>query len=322
MGQGQGGVHHAVDAGLQGRGEHLLRGDVGDIRLTGEGHVVARLPDVALRQLHRQVGAQGVGVVEGLEVQLVQLLHPAGQGLDVLVPLVHAPAVAGDADRLEDGLPQLFHRLILRQVREHLLRPTGDGDGGDAPGEAAAHLQAVKVLQRRAAGLLGPDDAAVVHALEILRVAGGDGQIRRPLQGIVVVKVAPPQRHSVEHVVCGVEVLHPAQLVVAPVHHHLPAAGGIGLPGAEAGEEGALHRGGDHQRLALLDVQAHLHQQLGVFLQLFFHGFHILPSFPRVSLPKAHCRASSQQSKAAAAGIQKTFTIPPPGPSAGRSAWR
>ena len=72
VGQGQGGVHHAADAGLQGRGEHLLRGDVGDIRLTGEGHVVARLPDVALRQLHRQVRAQGVGVAEGLEVQLVQ----------------------------------------------------------------------------------------------------------------------------------------------------------------------------------------------------------------------------------------------------------
>ena len=46
--------------------------------------------------------------------------------------------------------------------------------------EAAAHLEAVKVLQGLAAGLLGPDDPAAVHALEVLRVAGGDGQIRRP----------------------------------------------------------------------------------------------------------------------------------------------
>ena len=240
----------------------------------------------------------------------------------MLVPLVHAPAVAGDADRPEDGLPQPLHGLVLRQIREHLLCPAGDGDGGDAPGEAAAHLQPVKVLQRPSAGLLGPDDAAVVHALEILRVTGGDGQIRRPLQGVVVVEMPPPQGHGVEHVVFGVEVLHAAQHVVAPVHHHLPAAGLVGLCRAEAGEEGALHRGGDHQRLPLPDVQAHPHQQLGVFFQLFFHGSHSIPSFPTFFSPGIHCRASAAQSKAAAAGIQKSFTIPRPGPSAGRSAWR
>ncbi|CAN4012871.1 putative membrane protein, partial [Dysosmobacter welbionis] len=76
VGQGQGGVDHAVDAGLQGRGEDLLRGDIGDIGAARQSHVVARLPDVVLRQFHSQVRAQGVGVVEGLEVQLVQLLHP------------------------------------------------------------------------------------------------------------------------------------------------------------------------------------------------------------------------------------------------------
>ena len=321
--QRQGGAHHAVDAGLQGGGEHLLRGDVGDIGPAGEGHVVAGLPDVALRQLHRQVRAQGIGVVQGLEVQLVELFHPALQRGDVRLPLLHTVPRPGDADRGEDGVPQPLLRLVRRQVREHLLRPAGDGDGGDAPGEAAAHLQPVKVLQRRAAGLLGPDDAAVVHAPEVLRVAGGDGQIRRPLQGVVVVEVAPPQRHGVEHIVGGVEVLHPSQFIVAPVHHHLPAAGVVGLRRTESGEEGALHRRGDHQGLALFHVEAHPHQQPGVFLQFFFHlGIHVIPSFPGLSRFSFYCRASRRQSKGGAAGIQKSFTNPRPGPSAGRSAWR
>ena len=292
VGQGQGGVDHAVDAGLQGRGEDLLRGDIGDIGAARQSHVVARLPDVVLRQFHSQVRAQGVGVVEGLEVQLVQLLHPMGQGLDMPVPLVYAPAVAGNAHCLEDGLPQFVHCLALRKIREHLLRPAGDGDGGDAPGEAAAHLETVEVLQGPPAGLLGPDDPAVVHALEVLRIAGGDGQVRRPLQGVVVVEVPPPQGHGVEHLVSRMEVLHPAQFIVAPVHHHLPATGLIGLRRTETGEKGALHRRGDHQRLPPLDIQAHPHQQLGVFRQFFFHGFHLIPSFPRVSSPREYCRAS------------------------------
>ena len=33
-------------------------------------------------------------------------------------------------------------------------------------------------------------------------------------------------------------------------------------------------------------------KQLGVFRQFFFHGFHLIPSFPRVSSPREYCRAS------------------------------
>ena len=63
--QGQGGIDHAVCPGFQGGGEDLLRGDVGDIAAAGEGMVPAALPDVALRQLHGEVRAQGIGVMEG-----------------------------------------------------------------------------------------------------------------------------------------------------------------------------------------------------------------------------------------------------------------
>ena len=233
---------------------------------------------MVLRQLHRQVRAQGVGVTEGLEVQGVHLLQPLCQGVQVGPPLLHAPAVSADADGGEDGVPEPLHGLVLRHIGEHPLRPAGDGDGGDAPGEAAAHLEPVELLEGLAAGLLGPDNPLCVHALEILRVRGGDGQIRRPLPGVVVEKVLPPLRHGVEDLILSVEILHPGQGIVGPVHHHLFAAHGVGVLRAHPGEEGALHRGGDDQPLALLDVQSHPDQKPGVFLEFFIHQFWIILS--------------------------------------------
>ena len=209
--------------------------------------------------------------MEGLEVQLVHFLHPLVQSGQVPLPLVHAGAVAADADRLENGVPQLFHGRILSHAVEHPHRPAGDGDGGDAPGEAAAHLEPVKILQGLAAGLLGPDDAAGVHALQILRVRGGDGQVGRPLLGIVVEEMAPPVGHRVEHFLAGPEILHPGHGIVVPVHDHFLAAGVIGLLGAHPGKPGALHRTGDDHPLVLLHIQAHPHQQPGIFPQFFIH---------------------------------------------------
>jgi hypothetical protein len=89
-----------------------------------------------------------------------------------------------------------------------------------------------------------------VHALEIFRVRGVDGQIGRALQGVIVEEVAAPQGHLAEHGVARPQVLHPAQGVVVPVHHHLAAAGLVGLLRAPAGKIRALHRGGEHQRLS------------------------------------------------------------------------
>ena len=59
-----------------------------------------------------------------------------------------------------------------------------------------------------------------------------------------------------------------------PVHHHLPAACIVGRRGAQAGKKGALHRAGDDQGLALLHMEAHLNEELGIFLQLFLHRIH------------------------------------------------
>jgi len=74
-----------------------------------------------------------------------------------------------------------------------------------------------------------------------------------------------PVGERIKYIVPGVEETLPCQLVVAPLHNDLPAAGGISSLGAEPGKPGAVNRRIDDQILARLDVYAYLHQQLRVF---------------------------------------------------------
>ena len=262
--QGQGGVHHAVDPLPEGGSEDLLGGHVGNEVLALGGGAVAGSPQVVLRQLDGEIGPQAVPVVEGTEMEVIQLLFALLQHAEMGPPLLHCRAVAGDPNRRKNGAPKPLHSVRL--AGKHLFRPAGDGDGGDAPGEGILHLQPVEGLEGLAAGLLAADDAAGVHPLQILRVAGGDGEIGGALLGVVVVKVLIPRRHGVKHVLGGVEVLLPGQRIVSPAHNDLPASGGIGRLGTQPGEVGTLHRAGDHQVLPRLDIDADLHQEPGIFL--------------------------------------------------------
>ena len=147
-------------------------------------------------------------------------------------------------------------------------------------------MQAVKVLESLAAGLLGADDALGVYAFEVLWVRGGNGEIGRTLQGVVIEKMPPPEGDRVKDAVFGMQVLHAGQGVVVPVHHHLAAAGVIGLLRAQAGEVGALHGSGDDQTLSLLNIQAHPGQKPGIFLQSMFHIGFILSKIAKCCLLK------------------------------------
>ncbi len=86
-----------------------------------------------------------------------------------------------------------------------------------------------------------------------LRFSGSVAEmaIGRTLQGVVIEKMPPPEGDRVKDAVFGMQVLHAGQGVVVPVHHHLAAAGVIGLLRAQAGEVGALHGSGDDQTLSL-----------------------------------------------------------------------
>ena len=189
----------------------------------------------------------------------------------MLVPGGHGGVVPLDADRFENGVPQLGHGRVLRQVREHGFGPAGNGHGGDAPGEPVAHLEPIKDLPENGAGFLGSHQPVRVHALQGLRVAGGNGQVARAHFGVVGEEFLPPLRRVVKHAVLRPEVFHAGQLIVAPVHDDLPAACVVGRSGAQTGEVGALHRGGDDEGLALLDIQSDFDDQFRVFTQFFFH---------------------------------------------------
>ncbi|MPM14311.1 hypothetical protein SDC9_60673 [bioreactor metagenome] len=158
--QRDGGVHHPVYPGFQGRGEQLFRGNVGDKSLTLQGHVVPCLPDMALGKLYRQIGAKGIFVVEGLEVQCIQRFSAPGKRVKMLPPFLNGTSVSADAHGGKNSVPQPLHGLGLRRLGENPLGPGGNGNGRDAPGEAAGHLQTVKHPQCLPPGSLGPDHPA------------------------------------------------------------------------------------------------------------------------------------------------------------------
>ena len=274
--QRHGGVDHAVDAVFKRRGKNFLGGHVGDKMDAGPARAVTAAPDVVLRQADGEIGAQTVGIMEALQTQGVELVNANLQGIQMLFPALHRLAVAGDPDGGEDGVPQLRHSLLLRAVREDLLRPAGYGNGPDGPGEGVGHLQLAVLLQGGAAGTGGAHQTVLLHTLEDLRVRPADVQESRALLCIVRGKPDPPLRHGVKHIVRRVEVLLPGQQLIAPGHDDLPASGGVGGFGAHPGEPGAVHRAGDDQILPLLDIDAHLNQELRVFLEFFLHGILLL----------------------------------------------
>ena len=197
---------------------------------------------MVLRQLDGEVSAQRVGVVEILEVILVQQVLPAAQGIQMLTPGGNGGAVSLNADGAENGIPQLFHGPILWQFRKHGGGPGGNGHRGDAPREAVAHLEPVKGLAEHGTGFLRPDQPVGVHALQRFRIAGGNGQIGGSHFRIAGEKLFAPLRRVIENGGVRPEELLPTKIVVTPVHDDLPAACVIGRVSTQPGEGGALHR--------------------------------------------------------------------------------
>lgn len=77
------------------------------------GAVVPGLPDVVRRQLHSQVGAEGVGVVQGLQAQGVELFLAPGKAFPDAPASGERLSVPGDTHSLEYGVPQALHGLLL-----------------------------------------------------------------------------------------------------------------------------------------------------------------------------------------------------------------
>ncbi len=144
--QRQRGTDRTVHAGFERRGEDLLRWQIGDEADARGRFGVAHRPEMILRQLDGEVGAEGVGVVQTLEVQRVELFSARGQQRDMLVPALRRPPVAGNANGGENRVPKGIYRRLLFERGEHLPRPRGNGRAYDAPRKAVGHLQAVEGL--------------------------------------------------------------------------------------------------------------------------------------------------------------------------------
>ena len=238
----------------------------------------AGAPDVPSAEPHGEIGAQGVVIVEPVEVVAVQDLHVMLQVLLMLPPLLHGGAVAGDPDRHEDLLPERLHGRLLGTVREHQLRPGRGRQGPAAPGEIAPHAQLPIPLHILAVGPVCPLQPAGVHVLEVLRIGGGQVQEAGAALGIVRVEPDPILRDLVKGLLRGAQIPHAAHGVVGPGKVHQPRPGVVGGLGAEPGEGSLVHLAGDDHVLTLLHVHAHPHQQIGVFLQFVFKCMHF--SFP------------------------------------------
>ena len=270
QGQGQGGVHPALHPVPPGGGEDLLRGHVGHELHPGGGGLAASHPHVPFRQGDGQVGAQGVGIAQGLEVVVVEDPGPAGGGLHMGPPPLHSLAVPGDAAHGEDGLPQRVDGVLPLFVREHLLRPGPGGVGADGPLEAAGAHGVEIGPGGLGAGALPVLDAHGVHPLEHLRVRADDGQGGRALGQQPVEFSLLIVGEFGKHRPVRLQIALAGDEVVRPLHQHVPGAAIQGGSHAQPGQGSAFHRGGDAGGLPGLEVHAHLHQQMGVFVELCF----------------------------------------------------
>ena len=146
--------------------------------------------------------------------------------------------------------------------------------GPHTPLEAVSH-HGVKVgLGGPAARLAAGLDAGGVHPLQQLRIGAGEGQ---PGAFMLQVPVYPGLHIAgvfLEHGGVRPEEALPGGEVVPIVGRHVPGSAVEARGHAQPGEGGvfdmALNAGG----LPRPDVQAHLHQQVGVFAELRFKIFH------------------------------------------------
>ena len=107
VGKRHGGDHGAVRAHAIRSGENLFGGHVREELHAVDGGVPATVEQMFFRQAHREVGAVGVGVVQGVEALFVKPCAAFGKAVAVRAPSGDGFVGIGalQADGGEDGLP-------------------------------------------------------------------------------------------------------------------------------------------------------------------------------------------------------------------------
>ena len=132
----QGRAHRPADAVALRQGEDLLRRHVRhevDAALAG---FAAAEPDVACRQINREVSARRA-VAQPREARRIEGVHASRQAGDVRLP--GGDGVRGvEAHHVEDVRPQALQSFGLVKLREDLSCPGGRRNRADAPRDLAA----------------------------------------------------------------------------------------------------------------------------------------------------------------------------------------
>lgn len=125
-------IHNAVNTLAMGRGEDLLGGNVGEELVAGWSLARTALPHVPIRQANPQVGAVGGGVVQAIEVSVVQKAQVLLERCVVQLPSSLRVLSVGTSHG-QNGAPQAIDRHLFFYSGKDLTRPGGNRSPGDAP---------------------------------------------------------------------------------------------------------------------------------------------------------------------------------------------
>ena len=264
VGQGLGGVDHALGPAPLGGDETLLGGDVGVEDDAPEAGLAAAAEMSLGDHAHGKLGAVGAVVMELLYAQAVEIFAAAAQVLIVGLPGGHGVVVHPGGG--ENGLPQLLHGLGGPQLREQLLGPRLAGDGGDAP--------LVLVLQLVPEGLddgipllLGLGHLLLVDALQAVGIVGDEVDAAGNVVHIVLPAGQLIVSDGAQGGEAGVAVVELLEGLVVPVHHHLLGLAAVALLHHHGHELRLIQLGDDENLLARLHVDAAAGDEAGILTQ-------------------------------------------------------
>ena len=207
-------------------------------------------------------------------MEAVEVVAPGFQPGVVLLPGLHRIRVHPGG--VENGLPQLLHRLIPAQLREQLLCPSHAGDGGNAP--LLPVLPPLQIrLENGIAHLPGLGNLIRPHTFQAVRIFGDE--VNPAGQHLAVMLL--PGSHPILHLAHGGNTLVAAvellEGLIVPLHRHLFGLGLVSLIHHHGHKFRLVQVCIDNDLLPLLDIHAAADNQPGIFPQYcFFHVFFLL----------------------------------------------
>jgi hypothetical protein len=244
--------------GVRGR-EHLLGGDVRQVRQAVTAVLAAADPVRAGQQPDRQVGAR----THEPQRREPEGVEPPGRGPQLLAaraPRRRRVRLVEAAD-VGDLLPQPLGRGLGREVRVDEGGPGRIGAGHHGPVDLGRHGHLDRLAHRGQAVAAGPGRVHVVVEARGGRAGQGDEGRRHLPQGRGA--LAQPGRDPVERVLGRVLQARQLDVRVEPAQVHIARAAAVGGLGDRADQLLLPGPPAHRHHLARLHVRAHAHGEVG-----------------------------------------------------------